>query len=194
MAAGCGPRTARGSVVARPAAAASEPPCRARCGGWQAPRPGRIGDQALLERDRAGPRRVRGGAARARRPGPRAPVDRALPRQPGRIHLLRHDGDPAQHRRGAPARPAALTTENTMATTLTHEQQEIRDVARQFLASVCTADALRAAACEPAGFNTAVWQHIVELGWPAMCLDDQLGGLGFSQVERALLMEEMGYA
>jgi alkylation response protein AidB-like acyl-CoA dehydrogenase len=81
-----------------------------------------------------------------------------------------------------------------MSTTLTHEQQEIRAVARQFLQDVSSSEALRAAVREPAGFDAAVWQQIVELGWPAMCLDEEVGGLGFGQVERVLLMEEMGRA
>jgi alkylation response protein AidB-like acyl-CoA dehydrogenase len=79
-----------------------------------------------------------------------------------------------------------------MSTTLTHEQQEIRSVARQFLEAVSSSEALRAAGAEPAGFDPLLWQQIVELGWPAMCLPDELGGLDFGQVERALLMEEMG--
>jgi alkylation response protein AidB-like acyl-CoA dehydrogenase len=81
-----------------------------------------------------------------------------------------------------------------MSTTLTDEQQEIRAVARQFLEGVSSSEALRAAVREPAGFDGGVWQQIVELGWPAMCLGEELGGLGFGQVERVLLMEEMGRA
>jgi alkylation response protein AidB-like acyl-CoA dehydrogenase len=81
-----------------------------------------------------------------------------------------------------------------MTMTLTHEQEEIRAVARQFLAEFSSSDALRAATGEPAGFDPAVWQKIAELGWPAMCLDEEFGGLGFGEVERALLMQEMGYA
>jgi alkylation response protein AidB-like acyl-CoA dehydrogenase len=81
-----------------------------------------------------------------------------------------------------------------MSTTLTDEQQEIRAVARQFLEGVASSEALRAAMREPAGFDGGVWQQIVELGWPAMCLGEELGGLGFGQVERVLLMEEMGRA
>jgi alkylation response protein AidB-like acyl-CoA dehydrogenase len=81
-----------------------------------------------------------------------------------------------------------------MSVTLSHEQEEIRSVARQFLESVSSSEALRAARAQPDGFDPAVWQQINELGWAAMCLPEELGGLDFGQVERALLMEELGRA
>jgi alkylation response protein AidB-like acyl-CoA dehydrogenase len=76
--------------------------------------------------------------------------------------------------------------------TLTPEQEDIRSVARRFLESVSSSEALRAAMALELGFDETVWRQMVDLGWPAMCLDEDLGGLSFGQVERCLLMEEMG--
>jgi alkylation response protein AidB-like acyl-CoA dehydrogenase len=81
-----------------------------------------------------------------------------------------------------------------MTTTLSHEQREIRAVARQFLEDVSSSEALRAAMAQPDGFDPEVWQQIAELGWPAMCIAEEHGGLGFGELERVLLMEEMGRA
>ena len=81
-----------------------------------------------------------------------------------------------------------------MTVTLTNEQEEIRAVARQFLESVSSSEALRAARDQPEGFDPSVWRQITELGWTAMCLPEDAGGLDFGQVERALLMEELGRA
>lgn len=75
---------------------------------------------------------------------------------------------------------------------LTDEQAEIRSVARNYLQRNITSAALRAPAVTQQGFDEAVWQQIVELGWPAMCLPESAGGLEFGQIERVLLMEEMG--
>jgi alkylation response protein AidB-like acyl-CoA dehydrogenase len=79
-----------------------------------------------------------------------------------------------------------------MNVTLTDEQQEIRSVARQFLDGVTSSEGLRAPEVRRVGFDELVWRQIAELGWPGMCLSEDLGGLDFGQVERCLLMEEMG--
>jgi len=75
---------------------------------------------------------------------------------------------------------------------LTSEQEDIRAVARQFLETVSTSEALRAAIALPAGFDEGVWNQIVELGWTAMSIDEEHGGLGFGQIERCMILEEMG--
>lgn len=79
-----------------------------------------------------------------------------------------------------------------MSSLLSVEQQEIRAVADQFLRTTFTSTAIRAAAELPHGYNDADWIRIVELGWPALAVPEDHGGLGFGQVERCLLLQSMG--
>ena len=45
------------------------------------------------------------------------------------------------------------------------------------------------------GYDRDVWQRVAgELGWPAVPMDEDHGGLGLGLGETALLMEEMGAA
>lgn len=75
---------------------------------------------------------------------------------------------------------------------LTSEQREIRAVARQFLDSAFTSEAVRAAAAQPYGFDEETWNQVAELGWPAMAVGEDHGGLAFGQLERCLLLDGMG--
>jgi alkylation response protein AidB-like acyl-CoA dehydrogenase len=76
---------------------------------------------------------------------------------------------------------------------LTDEQLELRDSARSALARECPPRRVRdiAAGATGAGdLDTALsW-----LGWPALTIDVDLGGLGRSFVELAVVLEEMGRA
>src|SRR5262249_57132189 len=38
----------------------------------------------------------------------------------------------------------------------------------------------------------ALWAHMVELGWPALTVPEQAGGLGMGAVELAVVVEELG--
>ena len=76
--------------------------------------------------------------------------------------------------------------------TLTEEQRLIQNTARTFLADVWDSAAVRAAAH---GDPPQLWTRIAqEMGWAAMPIPEQDGGLGLGCVEIALLQEEMGYA
>jgi alkylation response protein AidB-like acyl-CoA dehydrogenase len=76
---------------------------------------------------------------------------------------------------------------------LTEDQILIRDAAENFLADVSTSAAVRAAMESPAGYDEAVWQRIgSELGWCALAIPEDCGGLGLGPVELTLVLEQMG--
>src|SRR5271168_3710434 len=71
----------------------------------------------------------------------------------------------------------------------------IRDSARGFLADNATTANVRRWMATDLGYDREVWQRVAgELGWPAVPMDEDHGGLGLGLGETALLMEEMGAA
>ncbi|MEI2701782.1 MAG: acyl-CoA dehydrogenase family protein [Baekduia sp.] len=73
------------------------------------------------------------------------------------------------------------------------DQQEIKDTARALLAERSPMAAVRAAS-EGTGIDPALWAELVELGWPAIAVPEDLGGQGLGLVELAVVCEELGYA
>ncbi len=68
-----------------------------------------------------------------------------------------------------------------------------RDSARQFLADTATGAAVRRWMATDLGYDPEVWGQVAgELGWPAVPVPEDYGGLGLGLRETALLMEEMG--
>jgi alkylation response protein AidB-like acyl-CoA dehydrogenase len=76
--------------------------------------------------------------------------------------------------------------------TLSDEQRLLRESADRFVGETCTADHRRRSAAEPNGFSAAVWQKFAELGWLALPIADEHGGLGGGAVEIGILMEAFG--
>ena len=77
----------------------------------------------------------------------------------------------------------------------TEEQEELREMARGFLAETSSSEQVRAAMTSDLGFDPEVWKRIgAELGWTAITIPDAYGGLGLSAVELTALMEVMGGA
>ncbi|MDX1649217.1 MAG: acyl-CoA dehydrogenase family protein, partial [Myxococcota bacterium] len=75
----------------------------------------------------------------------------------------------------------------------TDEQREIRESARAFLADHSASAQVRAAMEGEAGFDAEVWKRIgSELGWPAIPVPEDCGGLGLGDVELAALLEVTG--
>jgi alkylation response protein AidB-like acyl-CoA dehydrogenase len=71
----------------------------------------------------------------------------------------------------------------------------IRDSARGFLADNATTADVRRWMSTDLGYDRDVWQRVAgELGWPAVPVAEDYGGLGLGLGETALLMEEMGAA
>ena len=75
---------------------------------------------------------------------------------------------------------------------LTDEQQMLRDAVRRFAAERYTFDARRRLLENADGFSKENWSSYAELGWLALGLPEDVGGLNCSFVETALVMEEFG--
>src|SRR5262245_2270815 len=72
------------------------------------------------------------------------------------------------------------------------EQRLLRESADRFIGETYTADHRRKAAAEPNGFSAATWKQFAELGWLALPIAEQHGGLGGGAVEIGILMEAFG--
>lgn len=72
--------------------------------------------------------------------------------------------------------------------TLTEDQELIQRTAREFLSARAGGASARAVAGDPAGYSTALWKEIVELGWTGLAFDSSLGGF----LEACLVAEEFG--
>ena len=67
---------------------------------------------------------------------------------------------------------------------LSDEQKLLRDSAERFIAGSYHADHRRKMASDPLGFSPAVWKQFAELGWLALPIAEEHGGLGGGAVER----------
>ena len=76
---------------------------------------------------------------------------------------------------------------------LTEDQSEIKRVARELLTARSPFSQVRVAA-ESGEYDEALWQELVELGWPGIAVSEEHGGQGLGAVELAVLAEELGYA
>jgi alkylation response protein AidB-like acyl-CoA dehydrogenase len=76
---------------------------------------------------------------------------------------------------------------------LNDEQQEIKRVAHELLASRSPFAKVREAA-ESRAYDPALWSELVELGWPGIAVSADHGGHDLGAVELAALVEELGYA
>ncbi|MGD9701244.1 MAG: acyl-CoA dehydrogenase family protein [Acidimicrobiia bacterium] len=72
------------------------------------------------------------------------------------------------------------------------EQSEIIDVVGGFLADRFPTSRLRERAGERASFDAATWTECGELGWFALGLSEELGGVGYGMVEEVLVFRELG--
>ncbi len=77
---------------------------------------------------------------------------------------------------------------------LSEEQDMLQSAARDFLAQQAPVSALRALRDHgnPSGFDTALWQAMVEMGWPGILAPEKYGGLAFGHVGAGVLFEEIG--
>jgi alkylation response protein AidB-like acyl-CoA dehydrogenase len=72
------------------------------------------------------------------------------------------------------------------------EQEMLRDTARRLLADASPMERVRVLMESDEGFDAGLWEQIADLGWQAMAIPEQYGGAGFTLLEQAILMEEMG--
>ena len=75
------------------------------------------------------------------------------------------------------------------------EQEELRTTARGFLSEHSDTERVRAAMESELGFDPQLWKQIgSELGWTAVVIPEEYGGLGLSYVELVALLEVTGEA
>jgi len=81
-----------------------------------------------------------------------------------------------------------------MALILNEEQQMLRDSARDFLASRAPVSHLRGLrdGDNGDGFSRGLWSEMTDMGWPAILVPEQYGGLGYGYTGIGLLLEESG--
>ena len=76
--------------------------------------------------------------------------------------------------------------------TLSDEQRMLRESADRFVGETYTAEHRRKTAAEPKGFSDATWKQFAELGWLALPIAEDYGGLGGGATDVGILMEAFG--
>lgn len=74
---------------------------------------------------------------------------------------------------------------------LSDDQIDLRDNVRAVLARECPASLVRGV-YEGTADAGALWRQMVELGWPALGVPEEYGGIGMGFVELGILAEELG--
>lgn len=72
------------------------------------------------------------------------------------------------------------------------EQEELRRQTRRLLGGGL--GRARAALDNGAPYDAPLWRQVVEMGWPAAAIPEELGGLGLGALELCVLAEEVGRA
>jgi alkylation response protein AidB-like acyl-CoA dehydrogenase len=73
----------------------------------------------------------------------------------------------------------------------TPDQEELRDTVRAVLARECPPSLVRAALDDRSAAD-GLWHQMVELGWPALTVPEEAGGIGLGPIELAVVVEELG--
>ena len=76
---------------------------------------------------------------------------------------------------------------------LNEDQRMLQKAARDFLKDHCPKDLVRTLNDSEEGHSPELWNKMAELGWMGLLLPEEYGGIGWSFLEMAILMEEMGY-
>ena len=72
------------------------------------------------------------------------------------------------------------------------EQEELRRLARKWLADKSPSPVVRSLMETDNGYDPAMWTEMARMGWQGMAIPEEYGGAGFGQLELAVLFEEMG--
>jgi alkylation response protein AidB-like acyl-CoA dehydrogenase len=75
---------------------------------------------------------------------------------------------------------------------LSDEQRLLRESVDRFIAETYDADHRRRGTGDPLGFSPAIWQQFAELGWLALPIAEEYGGLGAGAIETGIVMEAFG--
>lgn len=76
---------------------------------------------------------------------------------------------------------------------LSDEQSLMKDTLSRFFNDRYDLARRREYLCGPAGFSRENWQDLAQLGFTAVALPENLGGMGGNSVEMMVVMEELGY-
>src|SRR4051812_42268176 len=76
--------------------------------------------------------------------------------------------------------------------TLSDEQRMLRESADRFVTETYNADHRKRSANDPLGFSAGIWKQFADLGWLALPISEDHGGLGGGAVEIGILMEAFG--
>ncbi|MGO9512679.1 MAG: acyl-CoA dehydrogenase family protein [Steroidobacteraceae bacterium] len=77
---------------------------------------------------------------------------------------------------------------------LTDEQEMLREGVGRFVQENYGFEVRRAVAASELAFSAAQWQHFADLGWLALTLPEDAGGLGCTAIESSLVTEQLGSA
>jgi len=82
-----------------------------------------------------------------------------------------------------------------MALALNEEQRMLKDSAKQFFAEKAPVETLRKLrdSKDATGYTPALWQEMVELGWTAITIPENYGGLQFGYLGLGQIFEEAGH-
>ncbi|MEM5388800.1 acyl-CoA dehydrogenase [Paraburkholderia phymatum] len=75
---------------------------------------------------------------------------------------------------------------------LSDEQQMLTDSARRYVSDRLVTEKRRAASVSEDGHSRQHWSAFAEMGWLALAVPEDAGGVGCSDAEIAILMEELG--
>ena len=73
------------------------------------------------------------------------------------------------------------------------EQEMLRGSARDFLAKECSPKVVRKLMESSDAYDAALWKKIVDLGWTALGIPEQYGGVG-TFLDLVVVLEEAGRA
>src|SRR5262249_931058 len=74
------------------------------------------------------------------------------------------------------------------------ERDELRSITRNLLARESSAERVRAVVAEQPGFDRALWESMVELGWTGIHVAQARGGGGCDCRDLAVVLHELGGA
>lgn len=72
------------------------------------------------------------------------------------------------------------------------EQKEMRLMARKFLEDRCNLGVARRVLEGDEPYARDVWEGVVEMGWTAVALPEEYGGIGYGYLELCVIAEELG--
>ena len=76
--------------------------------------------------------------------------------------------------------------------TLSDEQRMLRESADRFVTGIYDAGHRKRSANDPLGFSAGIWKQFADLGWLALPISEDHGGLGGGAIEIGILMEAFG--